>query len=403
MSALTADAVLPSDASAALLVGRVWDPESGGPRVVSVRGDEVFDHTVRIRTVSALLDLDDPAGWIATEQAMPRWSLGDLLRASADGDVQRPRLLAPIDLQAVKACGVTFVDSMVERVIEERCGGDFHRAAEVRETVLAALGGSLASVRPGSEQASRVKAILTKRGIWSQYLEVGLGPDPEVFTKAPVLASVGFGSHVGIPSFSEWNNPEPELVLLVDSRGRARGATLGNDVNLRDVEGRSALLLGMAKDNNASCALGPFIRLFHGSFTLETLRGEEITLTVEGEDGFRLTGRNSLSRISRPFEDLISAAFGAHHQYPDGFALFTGTLFAPTHDRDAEGHGFTHHSGDVVTIASPHLGALINVTACAEDLPPWTFGLRGLMDYLAAVSEPCPQQATHEPRQHGPR
>jgi fumarylacetoacetate (FAA) hydrolase family protein len=221
--------------------------------------------------------------------------------------------------------------------------------------------------------------------MWSQYLEVGLGADPEVFTKAPVLASVGFGARIGIPSFSSWNNPEPELVLVVDSRGRVRGATLGNDVNLRDVEGRSALLLGMAKDNNASCAIGPFVRLFDGGFNLENLRNEDITLTVHGTDGYRLEGQNSLTRISRPFEELVGAAFGKHHQYPDGFALFTGTLFAPTQDREVEGMGFTHKPGDTVTISSGSLGSLVNTTGTTEDLPSWTFGIRDLANYLARL------------------
>jgi fumarylacetoacetate (FAA) hydrolase family protein len=331
------------------------------------------------------MDREDAVQLITSTRKAPRWDLSELVDASLAQDQKRAHLLSPIDLQVIKACGVTFVDSMMERVIEERCGGDFNRAAAVRESVLAVLGDSISSVRPGSEQARQVKEVLISKGMWSQYLEVGLGPDPEVFTKAPVLASVGFGAGIGIPSFSQWNNPEPELVLVMDSQGRPRGATLGNDVNLRDVEGRSALLLGMAKDNTASCSIGPFVRLFHDGFNLETLRTEEITLTVEGADDYRLEGQNSLSRISRPFEELIGAAFGVHHQYPDGFALFTGTLFAPTQDRDVEGLGFTHKPADIVTIHSTHLGSLVNMTSATEDLPPWTFGIRDLADYLSRL------------------
>ena len=386
MTPVTADQILPADADEALLVGRIWDPEFGGPRIVSIRGQEVFDHTPQVRTVSELMDLEDPAELITAAQNSPRWKLATLVEASLAQEPAKAHFLAPVDLQVIKACGVTFVDSMIERVIEERCGGDILQAATVRESVLSVLGADIASVRPGSPEARQVKDVLTAQGMWSQYLEVGLGPDPEVFTKSPVLSSVGFGSHIGIPSFSNWNNPEPELVLVVDARGRARGATLGNDVNLRDVEGRSALLLGMAKDNNASCSIGPFIRLFHKDFSLETLRGEDITLTVEGADGYRLEGNNSLSRISRSFEELIGAAFGGHHQYPDGFALFTGTLFAPTQDREAPGLGFTHKEGDTVTIRSGHLGALVNTTGKTEDLAPWTYGIRDFTNYLSRLS-----------------
>lgn len=379
--------ILPADYAAGHWVGRVWDPETGGPRVVTVTAGPdgsaaVVDITHAAPTVAGLMDLPDPLDVLAGAGDTPRWRLDNLVEASLAQDMSRPFLLAPIDLQVVKACGVTFVDSMVERVIEERCAGDASRAAEVRAQVAQALGGSIGALRPGSPEAAHAKEVLVGQDMWSQYLEVGIGPDPEVFTKAPVLSSVGYGSRIGIPSFSDWNNPEPELVLIADSRGRLRGATLGNDVNLRDVEGRSALLLGKAKDNNASSALGPFIRLFDAAFTVDTLRTEEISLAVAGADGYLLEGRNSVSRISRPFEELAAATCGAHHQYPDGFALFTGTLFAPNQDRGTPGLGFTHKPGDEVSISSPHLGALLNTTGIAEELPRWEFGIRALFGYL---------------------
>ena len=391
----TATSVLPDDAENALLIGRIWDFETAGPRVVAVHGDDMFDIQRLAGTVSELLERTDPAADVRSAIAdssviEPRWKTADVVEASLRQDTSRPCLLAPVDLQVIKACGVTFVDSMIERVIEERCGGEASRATAMRELVGKALGGSITGVRPGSLQAAEAKRVLSAEGLWSQYLEVGIGPDPEVFTKAPVLSSVGLGAGVGIPSFSSWNNPEPELVLIVNSRGNVVGATLGNDVNLRDVEGRSALLLGKAKDNNASSALGPFIRLLDEGFTLDTVRQEEILLRVEGRDGYAMEGRNSVARISRSFEELVAATFGRHHQYPDGFALFTGTLFAPTQDRDTPGQGFTHKTGDVVTIKSRHLGTLVNHVAPAEELPEWTFGVRQLFNYLRSQEPATP-------------
>ena len=381
---LAVEEVLPHDHSDALLIGRVWDPETAGPRVCVLVDESLVDITPLVSTVSQALE--NPG--VLRETAMDgsrRFALAEVVRNSDPMDADEAHLLAPIDLQVVKACGVTFVDSMIERVIEEQCAGDPEKAEQVRSDIALALGGTLRGVRPGSDRAAEIKALLLERDIWSAYLEVGIGPDPEVFTKAPVLASVGYGAKVGIPDFSSWNNPEPELVLLVNSKGIAVGATLGNDVNLRDVEGRSALLLGKAKDNNASSALGPFVRVFESDFQLESVAQAEISLEVVGTDGFHLEGMNSVSQISRPLSELVDATWGAHHQYPDGFALYTGTLFAPTQDRDTPGQGFTHHPGDRVAISSRQLGTLVNTTCPTDDLDPWTWGIGRQMAYLGTL------------------
>ncbi|MGQ0566620.1 MAG: fumarylacetoacetate hydrolase family protein [Gemmobacter sp.] len=359
-----------------LWIGRV-DLPGVGPAVVTLRGDAVTDITsTAAPTVADVLDLPDPAAHVRSAPGPAIGTVAELGHGLA--------LLAPCDLQAIKACGVTFAGSMVERVIEEKAAGDPARAASIRASIGALIGDSLTNIVPGSEAAARVKAALIAEGLWSQYLEVGIGPDAEVFTKAPVLSSVGFGAEVGLHPVSTWNNPEPEVVLAVNGRGDIRGATLGNDVNLRDVEGRSALLLGKAKDNNAACSIGPMIRLFDGRFTLDTVRGLDLSLRVTGPDGFVLDGASSMARISRDPADLVAQTCGRHHQYPDGFMLFLGTLFAPTQDRGAKGGGFTHVLGDEVTISCPELGALVNRVGLSTTCPEWTFGIRSLMRNLAA-------------------
>lgn len=369
--------VLPADPSG-IYIGRVWDPSRELPVPVLYAESHVWDASRIAPTTSDLLEAQDLEQQLSQlRQLPPSWSVDDLC-LECEGLTNVPLLLAPLDAQVIKACGVTFVGSMIERVIEERSAGDPSAAARVREQMQSEIGVDLATVVPGGEESEAVKEALIRRGWWSQYLEVGLGPDPEVFTKGPVLSAVGSGSPIGIPAFSSWNNPEPELVLIVDSQGRTVGVTLGNDVNLRDVEGRSALLLGMAKDNNRSTAIGPFIRVLDDAFTLQDAHQLEISLTVDGPEGYTLRGMNVVSALSRTFDDLVRAARGDHHQYPDGFALFTGTLFAPTQDRDVPGEGFTHKNGDLVTIANDRLGILINQVGKTEELPPWSYGIRDL-------------------------
>jgi fumarylacetoacetate (FAA) hydrolase family protein len=385
MIALSAKDVLPDDAARGTLVGRVWLPQAQGPAVVAVRDDGIFDVTARFPTVSALCEEDNPASAL---RAIRGERIGDLDNILANTppdrrDPKRPWLLAPVDLQVLKAAGVTFAISMLERVIEERARGNPASAEAIRKEVVRLVGDDLSKLRPGSTEAMRLKQILIEQNAWSQYLEVGIGPDAEVFTKAPVMSSVGTGMDAGLHPKSTWNNPEPEVVVVVSSRGKIVGATLGNDVNLRDFEGRSALLLSKAKDNNASCAVGPLLRLFDQTFTLDDVRQMDVGLTVTGPDGFVLEGHSSISKISRDPTDLVAQTVGAVHQYPDGFALFLGTMFAPVKDRDTPGQGFTHKRDDVVTIASPRLGKLTNRMRSSDECEPWTYGLSALMKNLA--------------------
>jgi fumarylacetoacetate (FAA) hydrolase family protein len=361
---------LPEDWRSAILVGRLLGPD--GPMVVACHDGRLHDVTSAAPTMSDLLR--DWAG------APPDGrDLGDL----ADFDFAAQPLLAPFDLQVIKAAGVTFAVSAVERVIEERARGDAAQAEAIRGDLSARVGGDIRAVQPGSEAAQRLKAALIADGLWSQYLEVAIGPDAEIFTKAPILAAVGHGAQIGVRSDSTWNNPEPEVVLACDPTGRILGATLGNDVNLRDFEGRSALLLSKAKDNNASCAIGPFIRMFNGGFTLDDVRSAGVDLVIEGQDNYRLEGHSSMDQISRDPQDLVRQTL-SEHQYPDGFALFLGALFAPTQDRDEPGRGFTHKAGDRVRISSPRLGALVNEVTTSQAAAPWTFGVGDLMRNLAA-------------------
>ncbi len=381
---------LPQDGFAGTLIGRVWVPTAltqniAGPSPVWITEKGVLDLTSIAPTCAEVLNNGFSTEKIDFSKLKNLGHYDDIMAntLAAKRDDNIPHFLSPVDIQAIKACGVTFVVSMIERVIEERAAGDVKRADEIRETIKARIGGEISSIKPGSQQSEELKAALKAEGLWSQYLEVGIGPYAEVFTKAQPLSSVGIGADVGILAVSSWNNPEPETVLLVDAKASVVGATLGNDVNLRDIEGRSALLLGKAKDNNASCAIGPFIRLFDRTFTLDHVRNQEVGLTVEGDDGFKLAEASYMKKISRDVLDLVAQTINENHQYPDGIALFTGTLFAPTQDRGGKGMGFTHKIGDIVRIHSEKLGVLQNHVNHCDKAPAWEFGVSALMKNLA--------------------
>ncbi|RRI05538.1 fumarylacetoacetate hydrolase [Mesorhizobium tamadayense] len=374
---------LPADG---IFVGRARTSEASHPLVVTVRDGQVIEITSSAApTVRDLCELRDPADYVRSAEGKAIAALDEIAANSFEArrDAKKPILLSPVDLQAVKASGVTFVVSLLERVIEEQARGSAEKADAIRADIAGLIGHDLSKLKPGSPEAMEIKAKLISRGAWSQYLEVGIGPDAEIFTKCQPMASVGFGADVGLHPVSTWNNPEPEIAMIADSSGRIVGATLGNDVNLRDVEGRSALLLGKAKDNNASASLGPFIRLFDDTFSIADVKRATVRLSVEGEDGFSLEGASSMAEISRSPEELVKAAMGPHHQYPDGLALYLGTMFVPSKDRGEKGKGFTHKVGDIVTISSEKLGALVNRVRLSPDCPHWTYGASHLMRDLA--------------------
>jgi fumarylacetoacetate (FAA) hydrolase family protein len=383
---LRPDTALPQDGTRGTLVGRAWLPgDPPGPSVVAIRDDGVFDLGRAAPTIADLLNADDPLS-VARAPGERIGEIGSILANSARErrDPALPWFLAPCDLQALKAAGVTFATSLLERVIEEQARGDASKAEAIRANITGLIGTDLSRIAPGSDAAMRLKEHLIEQGAWSQYLEVGIGPYAEIFTKAPPMAAVGTGSEIGILADSTWNNPEPEVVLAVNARGEIVGATLGNDVNLRDFEGRSALLLSKAKDNNASCAIGPFLRLIDDTLSLDQLRRTTVGLRVAGEDGYELSGTSAMAEISRDISDLVAQTMGANHQYPDGVMLFTGTLFAPIQDRDRPGQGFTHKLRDLVVIECPELGALVNRVNHCDKIAPWTFGAGALMRNLAA-------------------
>mgnify|MGYP001172202944 FL=1 len=377
---------LPKDKKQSTLIGRVWRPEFNGPSVIKIEADRVIDITSKkAPTIRDIIEIKNSASYVKHANGEDIGKVSELLSFdySNDTNLEKLHFLAPCDLQSIKACGVTFVESMLERVIEEKARGNPLKAKDIRSICQKIIGDKISKIVPGSKEAQKIKDFLIEENMWSQYLEVGIGPYAEIFTKSQPLSSVGFGSKIGLPHISKWNNPEPEIVLAIDSKGNIKGATLGNDFNLRDIEGRSALLLGKAKDNNASCSIGPLIRLLDENYTIKNIKNSEINLKVIGKDGFILSGKSSMSKISRDPINLVRQTIGLHHQYPDGLMLFLGTMFAPIKDRGTKGNGFTHSIGDNVEISCKELGRLINTIDEIKNCNKWTFGLASLMKNLS--------------------
>jgi len=495
-SMMSVENTLPKDWKEGTFVGRVWRADVNGPSVVKLDNEGyLVDITTSFPTVSALCEQENPAEAVKAVTGERIGKLSDILATTARHTKKddKPYLLSPIDLHAVKAAGVTFAESLVERVVEKMAGGDRDKALGIRIGVLSdiatilkkdgalqtlavlrqrydalqgqadngealrTLGVEVAQLRsesinfketpPGSKPALQirdllimkfaafkideavhkyanddpaaaelVRAQLTRRfkqvtdavnsgkeegfsdatlkeirdflsglgtGAGKSYIEVGLGPKAEIFTKAQPMSSVGHGADAGYLEESKWNNPEPEVVLVTNSRKEIVGAALGNDVNHRDIEGMSELLLGECKDQNASCAVGPFIRLIDKtSFKQEDIDTMKVEVHVKGTDGFELYSDSSMEKISRKPEELVNQMF-KQHQYPDGAVLFCGTMFSPVKDRDEPTKGFTHKVGDHVTIRSDKLGSLTNRMDYTQNVEPWIYGVGKLMQNLA--------------------
>jgi len=388
---------LPDECREGTWLGRAWLPASfapsniAGPHVITVRDGQVIELSDCFDSIADITRHPTPTAAVQNATGVSICSLNTLLENSLfyklPADIrksQQPSLLAPNDIQAIKACGVTFVASLIERVIEEKALGNPSKAEEIRAVVHAAIGDNLKDIEPGSPQTEILKAKLIAQGIWSAYLEVGIGPDVEVFTKSQPMSAIPCGSQLGVLETSQWNNPEPEVAFLVSPQGSFLGAALANDVNLRDYEGRSSLLLGKAKDQNGSCPIGPMFRLFDDSYSLDDAANTEVNLSIVGEDGFCSTGENRMSEISRSVDSIIKQVCNGSHQYPDGIAIMLGTMFAPTEDRGEEGMGFTHKVGDRVEISSPKLGKLVNWVNYCHEIPEWSYGIADFVEFTVA-------------------
>jgi len=379
---LTAAQVLPSDGYAGTLVGRALFPGVfPGPCVVAIREDGVHNISGTVPTMAQLLNAPNPLATLqrALRNCVYLGPLESLLENSTPSthDPLKPYLLTPIDLQAVKAVGLTFVNGLLQRFADDNGG-----AATVAKMEKAA-GVALGKILPGSEEAARLRTALMEDGLWNDTLEVGFGPDVELFTKAQPLSAVGTGAEIAVLPTSKQTFAEPEVVLMLNADGKICGATLGCDMTARDVEARSLLLLGRAKDQNATCAVGPFIRLFDQTFSLPNVQGMNLTYAFEGADDAVFTDTGSMDQIGRGLITLARQVVNEHHGYPDGVALFTGCMFKAPSSRGASDTPFTHQVGDVVIIKASPLGTLINRVNTTDKVRPWSFGMSDLMANLA--------------------
>lgn len=248
-------------------------------------------------TLSDILESDNPAVTVEflTDSSAERLSLTEVT------------LLAPIDRQEVWAAGVTYRRSKQARMDE-------------------------------SESAARF------------YDMVYEAPRPELFFKANALRVAGPNAPVRIRSDSKWNVPEPELALVLNSRLKLVGYTIGNDMSSRDIEGENPLYLPQAKVYYQCCGLGPVVTLAN---TMPPIGEVDIRMSIWRSDIEVFSGETSLRQMARTFDELIEW-LGRDNTFPDGVILLTGTGIVPADD-------FTLRKNDRVEISVDGIGTLVNV------------------------------------------
>jgi len=307
--------------------------------------------------------------------------IGEVLANTNRSDNQVPYFLAPIDFQAAVGAGVTYINSWLERVVSAH-----PKLPDLRAQLIAIIGGDNLVVKPGSDTAQKVMEFLESMGIDDDYTKPAFGTHAEIFDKAMSCDAVGPG-HISMRTDAPKRGAPPtavgsesELILIVNKNAKIVGYTVGNDFSAGGFENASHLYLPKAKHYDGSAGMSPLVRVPDESFTAENATSLNITLFVEGRDGFVLRaarkegqvgllspGRSySTGEISRPHTELADQALAVNrHEF--GRAVYCGAGYIPTMNREdperpTKFNEFTHRPGDTVSIiASDWLAGCVHV------------------------------------------